>query len=60
MRKHWKITFYSDITMELQGQPIQVRKIHNETGYCGYYEDALAYAKRNAENRGVEYIIEER
>lgn len=58
--KHWTISYFVDITKELAGQPIQVRKIINESGYMGTKEDCQDYATRIATERGVQFVIEER
>jgi hypothetical protein len=58
--KHWTITYFVDVTKELTGKPIQVRKIINEFGYLGTQEDVEEYAHKIAESRGVKYLIEER
>lgn len=58
--KHWTITYYIDVVKELNGMPIKVRKVINESGYMGTQEDCQDYATRIANERGVQFVIEER
>lgn len=58
--KHWTITYYIDVMKELNGMPIQVRKVINDCGYMGTQEDVEEYATKIANERGVKFVIEER